>query len=728
MADNKLPLIILAAFVLGTAILIYAHSIFSSNNDALIKANEKLLTEVKVNSQLKSLEKSIITIESTVIGTIVANDTNYFKGIKENIAETESDIDQLQRISDDDSSDFYVDKLDTLVRRKVLFSKQILDTFHLKGKYVAENMFNSLYGAKLTDTIINTLDKIVSTRKKHFNEANIAIEKSSKKAQQFITILIGCVLAGFAALFWFIINAMRRQRHLIHQLNISEKKMRESALVKEKFLANMSHEIRTPMNAILGFTNLLQRKNLDEESKEYVQTVQKSGESLLTIINDILDLSKIEAGMMRIEAAPFNIRGLVHSVETMFVGQMREKGLQFSTSIDASMPETLDGDATRLTQILINLVSNSIKFTDEGSIAIQITNEGIQDNIVKTGLTITDTGIGIDRETSVKIFDRFQQADDAVTRKYGGTGLGLSIVNDLIQLQKGSIEVESTPGSGTTFRIMIPYKIATEDVSGNGLNEFNASDLEDEKILVVEDNVINQSLIKYLFKSWNLSYDMVNNGKEAFEILQTKTYNLVLMDIQMPEMDGYTATQKIRQDLKLDVPIIAMTAHALAGEREKCLSHGMNEYISKPIREKQLYDLISQFKQPKTIDEAKKKDAGRATATEYNYIDLGYMKDISNGNTEYEKTVTGQFIEAMPHELAALEMSWKNKNIIALRLVAHNMKTTISVMGLNEILQPRLDAIEYESLTDKGFKQNLSSINLICTAALAEAQSFYSTF
>ena len=728
MVDKKLPLIILAAFVFGTAILIYAHSIFSRNNDALINGNEKLLSEVKVNSQLKSLEKSIVTIESTVIGTVVANDTNYFRGIKGNIAETESDIDQLQRISDDDSSDFYVDKLDTLVQRKVLFSKQILDTFHLKGKDAAENMFNSLYGARLTDSIINTIDKIVITRKKHFDEANIAIEKSSKKAQQFISVLIGCVLAGLAVLFWFIIITIRRQGYLIYQLNISEKRIRESALVKEKFLANMSHEIRTPMNAILGFTNLLQRKNLDEESKEYVQTIQKSGESLMTIINDILDLSKIEAGMMRIEAAPFNIRELVHSVETMFVGKMREKGLQFSTSIDTSMPKTLDGDATRLMQILINLISNSIKFTDVGSIAIQITNEGIQDNIVNTGFTITDTGIGIDREKSIKIFDRFQQADDAVTRKYGGTGLGLAIVNDLIQLQKGSIEVESTPGSGTTFRIIIPYKIATEDISGNGLNEFNASDFEAEKILVVEDNVINQSLIKFLFKSWNLAYDLASNGKEAVELLQTKTYNLVLMDIQMPEMDGYTAAEKIRQDLKLDVPIIAMTAHALAGEREKCLSHGMNEYISKPIREKQLYDLIGQFKQTKTIDEAKKMDAGPATATEYNYIDLGYMKEISNGNTEYEKTVTAQFIEAMPHELAALEMSWQNKNIIALRLVAHNMKTTISVMGLNEILQPHLDAIEYETLTDKAVKQNLSSINLICTAALAEAQSFHSTF
>ncbi|MEO8852530.1 MAG: ATP-binding protein, partial [Ginsengibacter sp.] len=665
MADKKLPLIILAAFILGTVLLIYAHNIFTKNNDALIKGNEKVLNEVRVNSQLKDLEKSIITIESTVIGTVVTSDTSYFRGIMGNIAETESDIDQLQRISDDDSSDFYVDKLDTLVQRKVLFSKQILDTFHFKGKYAAENMFNSLYGARLTDSIIKTLDKIVSTRKKHFDDANIAIKKGSQKAQQFITMLIAFVLIGFAVLFWFIINTMRRQGNLIHQLNISEKKTRDSSLVKEKFLANMSHEIRTPINAILGFTNLLQRKKLDKESKEHVETIQKSGEGLLTIINDILDLSKIEAGMMRIESTPFSIRGLVHSVETMFVGKTREKGLEFSTSIDTTMPDILNGDATRLTQMLVNLIGNAIKFTNNGSIAVRITNEGIKDTIVDTGITITDTGIGIEPEKIEKMFERFQQADDAATRKYGGTGLGLAIVNDLIQLQKGSIKVQSEPGKGTNFRVIIPYKIATVDMGMRNLDELNVSSFADVKILVAEDNEINQSLIKYLFKSWNLAYDLARNGKEAVELLQTKTYNLVLMDIQMPEMDGYTATGEIRHRLKLDIPIIAMTAHAFAGEREKCLSYGMSEYISKPIRERHLHDLLNQFIQKTNSVQPQKKRVEELVPGAYRYINLDYMNEISEGNKEYEKTVTEQFIEAIPRALAALEIARENKDIIA---------------------------------------------------------------
>ncbi|MEO8962152.1 MAG: ATP-binding protein [Ginsengibacter sp.] len=728
MAGKKLPLIILAAFILGTVILIYVHNILSRNNDALIKGNEILLSEVKVNSQLRDLEKDIISIESNVRGTVVTNDTINFRVLEKDINEIESNLNQLQKISDDDRSAFYIDELDTLVQHKVRYSQQILDTFFLRGEYAAAYMFNSRYGERLTDSIINSIQKIDSTRKRHFDDANLSIRKSSGKAQRFITILIASILAGGAVLFWFIINTIRRQEQLISQLNISEKKERDSAHVKEKFLANMSHEIRTPMNAILGFTHLLERKELDEESKEYVETIQKSGEGLLTIINDILDLSKIEAGMMRIEAAPFNIRGLLHSVETMFTDKAKEKGIELFSRIDDTMADTLTGDATRLTQILVNIIGNAIKFTSEGNIVIQITNEGIKDTVVNTGITITDTGIGIEPEKLEKIFDRFQQVDDDVTRKYGGTGLGLSIVSDLIRLQNGRIKVESKTGKGTCFHIMIPYKIATDEIASNTLDDCNLPDFKDVKILVAEDNEINQGLIKHLFKSWNLSYDMVNNGKEAIEILQTKSYHLVLMDIQMPEMDGYTATREIRQRLKIDVPIIAMTAHALTGEREKCLGYGMNEYISKPIREKQLHNLIRQFVHYKEQAQVQKEHVEESTTTTFQYINLDYMREISAGDKEYEKTVTGQFIEAIPQELGVLEMSWQNKDTNALRRTAHNMKTTISVMGLNEILKPHLDVIEYETLTDKDFKQNLSFINSICKVALTEAQSFYSTF
>lgn len=604
----------------------------------------------------------------------------------------------------------------------------MLDTFNVNGQLAAERLIASKFGKSLTDSIVISIRHIDSSRKIYLTNTTALIDKSGRGAQQFSTLLILFVLISAAGLFWYIIHIIKKQISLIQQLNISEKKVKESAELKEKFMANMSHEIRTPMNAILGFTNLLQRKNIDNESKEYVQTIQKSGENLLTIINDILDLSKIEAGMMRIESAPFSIRELVHSIETMFRAKANEKQLNLLVTIDNSLPDMLEGDATRLTQILINLIGNALKFTSKGSIEVKINWESTEENIIKTAITVTDTGIGIEKDRLDKIFERFQQAEDSVTRRYGGTGLGLSIVKDLVLLQNGSISVNSEPRKGTSFKIIIPYLIAKDENEGAVMLATEStlpSDFEKLRVLVAEDNHINQSLIRHLFKEWGLDFDLATNGREAIEMLQLNKYGLILMDIQMPEMDGYTAAQEIRSRLKFDIPIIAMTAHALAGEKEKCLSYGMNDYISKPIREVLLHKLIKQYAQ---IDLATTTHAPLSNGSKhYRYINLQYMKEISGGNKEYEKTVTEQFIEVVNEELPAIEKAWQNQHLSDLKQLAHNMKTTVSVMGLNELLQPYLDVLEYEKLTDASFKKNFNYIANILNSSVLEARHFYAT-
>jgi signal transduction histidine kinase/CheY-like chemotaxis protein len=676
------------------------------------------------------LEKDVVKIESNISNVISTNDSAYVKDIDSEMAKVQDDLRQLQKISDDDSTEKEVDELDNTVQKTLNFNRALLDSFYSRSKSSAEKLIATLKGKKLMDSIYLISQNIENTRHVILSRLATSNDKNGDRAQKFNTILIALVLVCGAGLFWYIIITIRKQLSLIEQLNISEKKVKESAQVKENFMANMSHEIRTPMNAILGFTNLLQRKNLDEESKQYVQTIQKSGENLLTIINDILDLSKIEAGMVRIESAPFSIRALLHSIEVMLKPKFIEKHLQFSVNVEESVADTLEGDATRLTQILVNLIGNALKFTTEGSVAVSITNEGTSRNVLNTGITVSDTGIGVEKDKLQHIFERFQQAEDSVTRKYGGTGLGLSIVKDLVLLQNGTVDVQSEPGKGTSFKLMIPYKISEDKVISNPSVDnslITESNFENVCVLVAEDNEINQSFIKHLFKAWGLNYDLAHNGVGAIEKLRLKKYDLVLMDIQMPDMDGYTATQEMRGKLKLNTPIIAMTAHALAGEREKCLSYGMNEYISKPIREEQLHKLIAQFTAVKTPVNLNKKETISISANGYKYIDLQYMKEVSRGNKEYEKAVTGQFIEAIPGDLEALEKAWNNSNINDLRQLAHNMKTTISVMGLNEILQPFLDPLEYENLDEESFKNKFISLKLICETSLEEAKQFLAT-
>jgi CHASE3 domain sensor protein len=310
--SGKIVYYILAGFVTGTLLLIYIQYNSSKNINKLITGNEQLINEFNVSSELKDLENDISEVETKINRTVATKDPSHIEGLKVQIAAIEGNLDQLQKVSDDDSSVKYIDVLDTMVHRKLRFGDEVLDLFNIAGKAAAERLIATNRDKLLSDSIVVTIHKIDSTRKKILAEATASIDRSGKKALQFSAILTALVLITAAGLFWYIINTIRRQLRLISDLNISEKKVKESARVKENFMANMSHEIRTPMNAILGFANLLQRQNLDPNSKEYVQSIQRSGENLLAIINDILDLSKIEAGMMRIEASPFSIRGLLH--------------------------------------------------------------------------------------------------------------------------------------------------------------------------------------------------------------------------------------------------------------------------------------------------------------------------------------------------------------------------------------------------------------------------------
>ncbi len=720
----------LAAFVAGNFLLIYVQYNSAKNVNNLIEGNEKVLTEIDVTNNLRDLNRAIVSMDNRTGSVLYAKDSSTQKNNNIKVITIQSYIDNLQKISDDDSSVKYIDVLDLLVHKKLLLGKNTLTILDTSTKNTGAVLIASGRVKELNDSIRLVTHFIENSRHKLLAKVTVNIDKSGRKALNSGTTLILLVLMSGAVLFWIIIVTLRKQTQLILQLNISEKKVKEAAKLKEKFMANMSHEIRTPMNAILGFTNLLKSKNIDSESKLYVQTILKSGENLLTIINDILDLSKIEAGMMRIESAPFSIRNLVQSIEIMFKAKTDEKQLKLLVAVDESLPDILEGDATRLTQILVNLMDNAIKFTSKGSIEIKIINEAGDGKIIKTGITVSDTGIGIEKVKLQTVFERFQQAEDSVTRKYGGTGLGLSIVNDLVLLQNGTITVESESGKGTSFHLVIPFKISSEEINTISLSDSSTiikTDFENICVLVVEDNEINQSLIKHLFKSWQLDFDLATNGKEAIDKLILKKYNLILMDIQMPEMDGYTATQEIRNKLKSDIPIIAMTAHALEGEREKCLSYGMNEYISKPIREQLLHKLITQFIHIKVADVLQKKEIANVDTSQYKYINLQYMMEVSNGNTGYEKTVTEQFIEAIPDNLTAMEKAWKSSDITSLQQLAHNMKTTISVMGLNKMLQPYLDAIEYEKLNEEFFWNNFLPVKSICDASVKEAKQFYST-
>ncbi|MBI4947279.1 MAG: PAS domain S-box protein [Bacteroidetes bacterium] len=379
----------------------------------------------------------------------------------------------------------------------------------------------------------------------------------------------------------------------------AKQKAEDSTKLKDVFLANMSHEIRTPMNAIIGFSDMLSRKNLGQKEREYVTMIKSAGENLLTIINDILDISKIEAGMMTFEKNNFSVKEILKSLNIMLMEKAKAKNLELLFRCEEDVPDVLLGDSVRLTQIIINLVGNAIKFTKRGKVEVNVRVlkndlDRDHDENILLGFSIKDTGIGIPQDKLEHIFERFQQADSNVARKYGGTGLGLSIAKQLIELQGGTISVKSEFKVGSTFSFYIPYKKSMEVLSAPEVivKKYNMNDIRKLNILLAEDNPLNVKLISSLFSENSLKLQIVENGSECVGKLKENNFDIILMDMEMPVMSGYEAANVIRNEMKDNIPIIAMTAHAMAGEREKCLSLGMNDYISKPINSNLLFEKI----------------------------------------------------------------------------------------------------------------------------------------
>ncbi|MGZ3883850.1 MAG: ATP-binding protein [Bacteroidia bacterium] len=407
------------------------------------------------------------------------------------------------------------------------------------------------------------------------------------------TLLLLALLLSACAVY-ILLQSFRQQKLLEEQLKISRKKTEESVIIKDRFMANMSHEIRTPLNAIIGFSNRLQKTALNSEQKEFVNALQHSGDALMRIIDDVLDFSGIENGIIRIDPVEFGIRDSLNTLQTMFLGKAREKNNSLTLHIADQLPASVIGDSTRLNQVLINIIGNAVKFTRDGTIHVSADVVKDEKDIISVAFSVKDSGIGIPEQHLDKIFERFRQEKSDSSRTHGGMGLGLALSKRLIELQNGSIRVESNEGKGTEFIITLPYKKAKP------LNPVVKEDEEDvpahirskTRILIVEDNLLNQKLAGFLLKDWGFGYDIAPNGLIALEKMKASKFDLILMDIQMPEMNGYEATQSIRKEIDASIPILAMTAHALPGEKEKCLKYGMNDYIAKPVREAELLSLI----------------------------------------------------------------------------------------------------------------------------------------
>ena len=380
-------------------------------------------------------------------------------------------------------------------------------------------------------------------------------------------------------------------------LKLAQQESEKARKFQERFLANMSHEIRTPMNGIMGMTNILSSSGLNVEQKEFVSIIQQSVDNLMVIINDILDFSKIKSGKLTLENVAFNINDSVNQSVRALKPRAEEKNITLDYFIHPNVPAFVLGDQVRLNQILTNLIGNALKFTQKGGVKLSVEATSDQDNGLQVWFSVNDSGIGIPEEKQELIFDSFTQSSSDTTRKYGGTGLGLSIVKQLVELHSGTISIESKENVGSTFKVGLPYKetyITAENIQ-KVIDETVYTELAGKRILIVDDNDINLMVAKQTLKKVGISAQTVTGGKEALEMLLNQDFDAVLLDVHMPDMNGYETCRNIRVALKMNIPVIAMTAAAMVEDEEKCLQAGMNGYIAKPFVPKDLYALLMTY-------------------------------------------------------------------------------------------------------------------------------------
>lgn len=497
-----------------------------------------------------------------------------------------------------------------------------------------------------------------------------------------------------------------------------------SAKVKEQFLANISHEIRTPIHGIISLTQFVLNTQLNPEQQRYMELIRKSADTLLVIVNDILDISKIDSGKMIFEETPFHLKDTIQTAVAAFIPKTMEKNIQLKTNLNQSLPEHLSGDPVRLTQIINNLLGNAVKFTEQGfvSIGARIKEQNAEQAVIE--FCIQDSGIGIPASKIPTIFESFTQAGDDITRKYGGTGLGLTITKQLIERQNGTLEVQSIAGSGTTFTFSIPYKHSDgHAATAAGIAHEKMQINPKLKILVAEDHDINRFIIERMFKDWNCNPDFATTGAEAVAAAAHNIYDVILMDVEMPDMNGYCATELIRNTLPEPnnrAAIIAMTGHAMPGEKERCLLAGMNDYLSKPFKPESLFKKIAELtntneqkstgNQPGTTNDNPSETTKPATGETPGIpiIELSFLRSISENNEQFYREFIQMFLANTPKSMEEIETALHTKDWEKIRMSAHKIKPSFNYVGMKE---QNMQAAKIEELAKK--KESLDTITAL---------------
>lgn len=598
----------LIVFAAGALILLL--QLISYYNTANKKVTSSLVDHTEhVISNCNSLLLELANHGSGIRGYLLTENEVFLESCYNSILDIKMHFSELNKLTRDNlEQQKQMDILDKLIGKRIEITTNLINQVKTHQISVDGRISGVKHGKTIGDQIRTILAEINKTE---YELLKVRKSKYDSKDRTYNLLFSLLSILSIFTLVIFFFNIRKNQirtkmaveeKHAL-ELNsiqltadklIAEESARQSQLTvaaKQQFLSTMSHEIRTPLNSILGFTNVLLKTDLGEKQKEFLQAIKTSGDSLIFLINDILDLAKVNAGKMTFENQPFQIRKSITTIQNSFDLKIKEKNLEIVNEYDNRIPALLDGDSIRLNQIFLNLMSNAVKFTHKGKITISVKLLNEDEETATIEFAVTDTGIGIAENKIDSIFNIFEQAETGTSNSYGGSGLGLAIVKQLVESQGGSIGLKSKIGEGSTFSFILTFgKTNVNAISETELDVIKLdSEIKNLRVLVAEDVVLNQLLIQMILTDFEFEHEVVANGKIAIEKLQTNTYDIILMDLNMPEMNGFEAAKYIRETMKSEIPIIALTADVTITDVTKCKESGMDDYISKPIDENLLY-------------------------------------------------------------------------------------------------------------------------------------------
>lgn len=510
-----------------------------------------------------------------------------------------------------------------------------------------------------------------------------------------------------------------QMKEMEFELKEAKRKAEESSKAKAMFLANMSHEIRTPLNGIVGMAEQLAQTQLDADQRYYIDIMRSASSTLLSIINDVLDISKIESGKFSIETIPFSLNKTIRHTLSIFEEKARVSGISLDIDLMDDRGTMHLGDPHRLSQVLFNIVGNAIKFTHAGFVRVTSQLSRGENDMCFVSFSIQDTGVGMDMAYLTKVFEAFSQEDASITRKFGGSGLGLSIARSIVQIMGGTIQIESEKGKGTRVDIRVPMRVSNEKTKQEivEMTDLQKS-LKGLRVLAVEDNELNRMVLQVILKKCEVLLSIAHNGQEAIDLIQENEFDIILMDVQMPIVDGLEATKYIREELKVTTPIVGLSANAMREEVEICKQAGMNDYLVKPYSERALVEVMRKWS-----SEEMQSIVLEEEAISENGLDLSMLKQYVGNDANILKDVVSGYLTHLPPQLDRLELALVGSDIVALRHELHQLKASMEIIGVrpeglsfagisNELKSEGLSALAKSAITSVISKGNIAVASL----------------